>query len=99
MSDRCVVIDGALVRVSGKFGTAEGSADMNAMRAILSGAREAFEDRAERLGRMDCHNRRCDYQEPHKHGVACGPRCACGLGMQANLSEIPTHSTEEDGRG
>lgn len=28
---------------------------------------------------MDCDERTCDYQEPHKHGFACDKTCeGCG---------------------
>jgi hypothetical protein len=23
----------------------------------------------------DCHAPECDYEEPHRHGLACGPLC------------------------
>lgn len=86
MADRCVTIDGALIRVSSDFDTREGSPDMEAMRAVLRGVQESRADREERLRKWDCRNRRCDYQEPHKHGPACGPECPCALGMQAASS-------------
>lgn len=29
----------------------------------------------------DCSATECDYEEPHRHGFACGPSCPCGEGM------------------
>lgn len=40
VADRCVEIDGALVRVSEAFDASEGSEDLKAMRAVLGAARE-----------------------------------------------------------
>lgn len=41
MSDRCVIIDGARVRVTDKFDSTEGSEDMAAMRALLKAVSES----------------------------------------------------------
>ena len=30
---------------------------------------------------VPCHDESCGYQEPHRHGFACGPTCrGCGRG-------------------
>ena len=30
-----------------------------------------------------CYDDKCDYDDPHDHGFACGPFCPCAKGMQA----------------
>jgi hypothetical protein len=83
VSDRCIEVNGNLIRVSKNFDATEGSDDIKAMHALIEAAKTAAQDRAAQLEQHDCRNRRCDYDEPHKHGVPCGPRCSCGLGMKA----------------
>ena len=69
------------------------------VRFRLSDYEKAQERRAERQRENDaaapkpCHSSRCDYDEPHKHGFACGPRCLCGEGMQA---AVPLNSETGD---
>lgn len=46
MPDRCIQIDGALVRVSDKFDATEGSEDMLALQSILKVSKERLEEMA-----------------------------------------------------
>lgn len=86
MKDRCIIIDGSRVRVTDKFDTTEGSADMVSMRNLLKILNELGRNEIEQLRNHDCHSAHCDYQEPHRHGFACGPQCICSLGMKASKS-------------
>lgn len=34
-----------------------------------------------RLAAQDCHEKECGYEEPHRHGFACGSLCPEHLGV------------------
>ena len=79
MSDHEIVtVDGEPVRVMGHLAPE----DYEPFEDVVRAAKEF----ARRQPPMPCHSNRCDYDEPHKHGFACGPRCLCGKGMQNHHS-------------
>ena len=80
-----VLIDGEYIRVQGALKPE----DMEPFADVVRAAREFARSQAPK----PCHSSRCDYDEPHKHGFACGPRCLCGEGMQA---AVPLNSETGD---
>ena len=38
-----------------------------------------------------CHEEACGYQEPHRHGFACGGGCSCGGGVSDRRSKACQH--------
>lgn len=84
MTDRCrtIIVDGVPVSVRG-----DKPMDTESQDAFEEVVRAAWRHAASQPA-VPCHSPRCDYNEPHRHGFGCGPRCLCGQGMQARVSEV-----------
>ncbi|WP_394254729.1 hypothetical protein [Pseudoclavibacter helvolus] len=67
-----VVVDGSRVLVRGHLGPE----DREMFEGVVKSAEEFVRDQPA----QPCHSPRCDYEEPHDHGFACGRGCLCGRG-------------------
>lgn len=86
-----VVVDGSPVRVHGHLNPE----DMEPFGDVVRAAKEY----ARKTPAPPCRSPRCDYEEPHDHGFACGPKCLCGKGMQAASATPATDPEPTETKG